>query len=122
MHKILVVDDEVRIVDLLQEFLVRMGFEVIKAYGGEEAIRVLRSDVMIDLLVVDMKMPKITGLEVIKEMVNINRKIPAIILTGSIDAEKYLINLKELGYGGVDIVHKPVDLFALLDAVKNRLK
>jgi DNA-binding response OmpR family regulator len=122
MYKILVVDDEPRIAKVLQNFLVKSGFQVTQALGGEEAIKILNSGLKIDLMMVDMKMPKVTGLEVVKEMKRINKKIPVIILTGSIDADKHLVTLKEMGFGSEDIAYKPVDLFALLDAVKMKLK
>ena len=122
MHKILVVDDEPGIIKIFETFLIKNGFEVIKAAGGEEAIKVLNSDTRIDLMLLDMKMPKVPGVDVINEMARINKKIPTIILTGSIDAEKYLEGLNRLGYTRENILYKPVDLFELLDKVKKKLR
>jgi len=122
MPKILVVDDEVEIVKILEEFLSKMGFEVIKAVGGEEGNRVLRSDVQIDLLILDMKMPKVRGVEVLSELKKTNRKIPVIILTGSIDLQRYKEQLERLGYGLNDVCDKPIDLYVLLGKVKEKLK
>jgi len=121
VYKILVVDDEPNIVKVFETFLIKGGFEVIKAAGGEEAKKVLNSDTKIDLMLLDMKMPKVSGIDVINEMVRINKKIPAIILTGSVDAEKYLIDLKALGYSREDILYKPADLFELLELIKKKL-
>ncbi|MDP3732080.1 MAG: response regulator [Candidatus Omnitrophota bacterium] len=121
MYKILVVDDEPNIVKVFETFLIKNGFEVIKAPGGEEAREILNSTVQIDLMLLDMKMPKVSGLDVINEMVRINKKIATIVLTGSIDAEKYLIDLKALGYSREDILYKPTDLFVLLGLIKNKL-
>ena len=122
MPKILVVDDEEGIRRVLAEFLAKMGFEIIQASAGEEAIGLLRSGVEMDLMNIDMKMPKVGGLEVLKEKGNLNDVRPVIILTGSVDAEKhYASGLKELGLGPGDIIYKPVDLFSLLDAVKKKL-
>ncbi len=121
MPKILVVDDEEQIRRVLAEFLTKMGFEVIKVAGGEEAIGLLRSGLDMDLMITDIKMPKVTGLDVLKQKDNLNDARPVIILTGSIDVRKYLSVLKELGFGPDDIVIKPVDLFSLLDAVKKKL-
>jgi len=122
MHKILVVDDESRIAKVLQDFLVKMGFEVTVASGGEKAIEILDSGATPDLIILDMKMPKVTGPEVLKHMQGINCKVPTIILTGSIDAEKYLQDLKELRFSSENIVYKPLDLFTLLEMVKKKLK
>jgi len=121
VYKILVVDDEPGIIKIFETFLIKNGFEVIKAAGGEEAIKVLNSDTKIDLMLLDMKMPKVPGIDVINEMVRINKRIPAIILTGSIDAERYLIDLKASGYSREDILYKPTDLFELLKLIKNKL-
>ena len=121
MPKILVVDDEEGIRRVLVEFLAKMGFEIIQASGGEEAVGLLRSGAEMDLMVIDMKMPKVAGLEVLKEKKNLNNVRPVIILTGSIDAEKHYPELKELGLGADDIIYKPVDLFELLNMVKNKL-
>jgi len=122
MYKILAVDDEPRIAEVLHEFLTKAGFDVKNVLGGREAIEIIKSDIKIDLMVLDMKMPKVTGFDVIKEMERISKKLPTIILTGSIDAEKYLGGLRVLGYTREDILHKPVDLFELLDAVKKKLQ
>lgn len=122
MPKILVVDDEEQIRRILAEFLAKIGFEVIQVSTGEEAIGLLRLGVEMDLMVVDMKMPEVGGLEVLKEKKNLHNVRPVIILTGSVDAEKdYASGLKELGLGPGDIIYKPVDLFSLLDAVKKKL-
>lgn len=122
MYKILVVDDEPQIAKILQDFLVKSGFEVTQVLGGGEAIKILNSKMKTDLMVLDMKMPKITGMDVLREMERIKRKIPTIILTGSVDAEKYLIDFIKFGYTEKDILYKPLDLFLLLDIVKKKLK
>lgn len=121
MRKILVIDDEQRIADILEGFLTKMGFEVAKAYGGEKGIEVLNSGKALDLVICDMKMPKVNGLEVIRNMIKLGLKTPVIILTGSIEAEKYLYEVESLGFKESDLAYKPVDLFALLGLIKNKL-
>lgn len=121
MYRILVVDDEPKIVKVFETLLIKNGFEVIKAAGGEEAKKILNSAAKIDLMLLDMKMPKVGGFDVINEMARINKKIPTIILTGSVDAEIYLIDLKALGYSREDILYKPADIFELLALVKKKL-
>jgi DNA-binding response OmpR family regulator len=116
-----VVDDEEQIRRILAEFLTKTGFEVIQASGGEEAIRLLKSDEKIDIFVVDMKMPKVTGRDVLKEKKMLNDVRPVIILTGSITLEKDIGALKELGVEPDDILTKPIDLFLFLEAVKKKL-
>ncbi len=121
MHKILIVDDEPEIVKILEEFLAKMGFEVTSAVGGEKGLENINSQAKIDLMVLDMKMPKVKGMDILRGLKQVNRNIPVIILTGSIDEQKHKEELEELGYGLADIQHKPVDLYRLLDAVKKKL-
>jgi len=121
MYKILVVDDEERIVDITEKFLKMNGFDVLKAIGGEEAIRILSTDAPFDLMVLDMKMPKVNGLSVIQKKAELGKKFPVLLLTGSIDAEKYIELLKDEGVTPEDILYKPIDLPVLLDKVKERL-
>ncbi|MFH1876167.1 MAG: response regulator [Candidatus Omnitrophota bacterium] len=122
MYTILVIDDEPKIADIFRRFLIKSGFKGIVAFGGEEGTGVLRSEVKIDLVTLDMKMPGITGFNVLKEMRKINKKIPVIILTGSIDLENCLLaDLQEVGFSREDILYKPLDLFAFLATVKKKL-
>ena len=64
MAEILVIDDEYQILDILERFLVKMGFQVITALGGEEGIKAIDSQ-DVDLIILDMKMPKVTGIDVL---------------------------------------------------------
>ena len=121
MYRILVVDDEAAIVKLLQEFLRKFGFEVIKAAGGEEALAMLCSPEAFDLMIVDMKMPKVAGLEVLREFKKTRGETPFIVLTGSIDIERNEKELAEAGCTKETMLYKPVDLFLLLGMVKKLL-
>ncbi|MEM7816622.1 MAG: response regulator, partial [Candidatus Aenigmatarchaeota archaeon] len=122
MYKILVVDDEKRIVDIIEKFLSLQGFSVIRAVGGEEALKILDTDTKIDLMILDMKMPKVNGMEVIKKTNALGKNFPILLLTGSIDAEKYLVDLKKFGFDTTNILHKPIDLPELLKRIKEKLK
>ena len=121
MCKILVIDDEQEIIRILEEFLAKMGFDLITAVGGEKAIEIINSQAKIDLIVLDMKMPKVKGIDVLKELRRAGRQNPVIILTGSIDAQKHRGQLSELGYNPDDICYKPIDLYVLLDMIKKKL-
>lgn len=121
IHKILVVDDEPEIVKILKMFLTKMGFEVIAALGGEEAAELLRSDINVDLMVLDMKMPRVNGIAVLKEMKSLNKQWPVIVLSGSIDMKKHAEELKRLGIDQIEYFIKPLDLYLLLEAIKKRL-
>jgi two-component system response regulator AtoC len=121
MYRILIVDDEPEILKVLETFLIKAGFEVTKALGGEEAINILSSDIKIDLMVLDIKMHGVSGVDVLLKMQKINKKIPTIILSGTLQVEKYLSSIADLGFTREDILYKPVDLFYLLDIVKKKL-
>jgi len=121
IHKILVVDDEPEIVKILKIFLTKKGFEVIAAFGGEEAAELLRSDINVDLMVLDMKMPNVSGISVLKEMKSLNKQWPVIVLSGSIDMKKHEEELKNLGIDQIEYFVKPLDLYLLLEAIKKKL-
>lgn len=120
MDKILVVDDEPEIVEVLRNFLTQKQFEVVSADCGSKAIDILNSDSAVKLMILDLKMPDKSGMEVLEELSQLNsdKKIPVIILTGSIDAEKYNSRLKKIGYSRTDIAVKPIDLNVILDKIK----
>jgi len=79
--RILVVDDEPDILQTLDTILTAEGFQVASSLDGEEAVERLTS-FRPDLLITDMKMPGMSGLEVIKEAKKIDKDLQAIVLTG----------------------------------------
>lgn len=121
MYKILIVEDEPQIAEVLREFLAKTGFEALIALGGEKAIEILNSDTKIDFIILDIKMPKVSGIEVLFEMRNKNLNHPVIILTGLINEDKYVRDIMNMGYPSVKIISKPVDLFELVVIIKNKL-
>lgn len=121
MYKILVVDDEPDIVKILKTFLTKKGFEVIDVVEGEKAVEILDSKIDFDLLIIDMKMPKVKGINVLRRMKDLNKQQPAIILSGSIDIKKHKNELRDLGYGHSEYLTKPIDLEVLLEKIKQVL-
>ena len=73
--KILVVDDESRMRKLVKDFLTRAGYQVLEAQDGEEAVDTFYSTKGINLLVLDVMMPKMDGWEVVKEIRKVS-KVP----------------------------------------------
>ena len=63
--KILVIDDESRMRKLVRDFLTKKGYEVLEASNGEEAMDIFYEDKEIDLLILDVMMPKISGFDVL---------------------------------------------------------
>ena len=121
MHRILVVDDEREIVDILAKFLEKSGFDVVTAYGGKDGIDIILSDERIDLAVLDMKMPRVSGADVLEAMYNAGKVIPVVILSGSLGVQKNIEVVRKLGYNENDILVKPINLGDLLEAVKKKL-
>lgn len=78
MHKILLVDDDRELTSLLKELLEMEGFNVVIAYDGEQALQQIDSS--IDLLLLDVMMPKKNGIETLKELRQIHQT-PVIMLT-----------------------------------------
>lgn len=78
--KILVVDDEYRMRRLIKDFLSVNGFDVLEAADGEEALNVFYSEKGIDLVILDVMMPKIGGFDVLMEM-RASSQVPVIMLT-----------------------------------------
>lgn len=121
MPRILIIDDEKEILDILEIFLIKNGFEVIKTQKGFEATDIIKSWSRIDLLILDMKMPQTSGIDVLKAMKKAGIDTPVVILSGSIDLQKDVEELNKLGYNTDSILYKPVDLFELLEKVKQKL-
>ena len=82
--KILVVDDESRMLKLVRDFLNKAGYEVIEAQDGEEALELFFSHKDVALIVLDVMMPKMDGWQVCREVRNYS-KVPIIMLTARAD-------------------------------------
>lgn len=117
MSKILVCDDDKEIVEAIEIYLTQEGYEVCKAYDGEEALQLLKRE-KVDLLIIDVMMPKLDGIRAtlkIREQEN----MPIIILSAkSEDADKIL----GLNVGADDYVTKPFNLLELVARVKSQLR
>ena len=79
-RKVLMVDDEERMRKLVRDFLVKRDFQVLEAGDGEEAIDIFFADKKIDLVILDVMMPKMSGWEVL-ETIRKYSKVPVIMLT-----------------------------------------
>src|SRR5207244_2196000 len=80
MTKVLVVDDERKMRRLLQILLERMGIDSVAAESGEEALRCFQAE-KIDLILTDLKMPGMTGLELLAKLRELDADVPVILLT-----------------------------------------
>jgi len=117
MARILVVDDEKNIRTLFQMELEEAGYEVETAAGGEEALRAMKS-ARIDLFIIDIRMPDMTGLELMQRIREREPKVPIIVCT----ALKALENDYTIWESHVDaFLPKPVDLEDLKSKVAKAL-
>ena len=115
--KILVVDDEKEIADLLEIYLISDGFEVLKAYNGEEGLRILEQE-KVDLMLLDVMMPGIDGLEMCRR-VREDKNIPIIIVSAK---SQELDKILGLSTGADDYVSKPFNPLELMARVKSQLR
>ena len=117
MAEILVCDDDKAIVEAIDIYLTQEGHHILKAYDGEEAIQILNNN-PVDLLIIDIMMPKLDG---IRATLKIREKnvLPIIILSAkSEDADKIL----GLNVGADDYVIKPFNPLELVARVKSQLR
>lgn len=117
MSKILVVDDEKAIVDILKFNLSREGFDVITASDGEEGIEVFRRE-QPDLILLDIMMPKIDGLQACKTIRN-ESSVPIIMLTARAEEVDKVLGLE---FGADDYVTKPFGVRELIARVKSNIR
>ena len=118
-YKILVIDDESRMRKLVRDFLTKKGYAVLEAGNGEEAMEIFYEDKEIDLLILDVMMPKMDGWEVCRE-VRKTSKVPIIMLTAKADERDELLGF-ELGVD--EYVTKPFSpkiLVARVEAILRR--
>ena len=86
--KILIVDDDKEIVELLSIYVKNEGYEPIQAYSGKEAITKLVTNPDIALMILDIMMPNMSGMDVVKE-VRKDSQIPIIIVSAGQDSRPY---------------------------------
>jgi phosphate regulon transcriptional regulator PhoB len=118
--KILIVDDEKDIVDLVAYNLEKEGHEVLKAYDGERAMQIVRTKAP-DLLLLDLMLPGIQGLEVCKRIRKVpeTAAIPIIMLTAKGEEIDKVLGLE---VGADDYITKPFSVKELLARVKAVLR
>jgi len=115
---ILVVDDEKNIREGLREALVLDGYEVALAADGEAALKAFENG-DVDLVITDLKMPKVSGEDLLKRVVSLYPAVPVIILTGHGSIESAVVAMRE---GAYDFLTKPVNLDHLSLLVKRALE
>lgn len=115
---ILLIDDEPKICQIIADILCLKGYDVSEAYNGEEGLRRIRAN-DIDLVLLDLKLPGISGMEILKKILKEHSEIPVIMISahGTIQTAVESIKL-----GAYDFIEKPLDADRLLIVVRNALE
>ncbi len=116
-ERILIVDDEKEIRDLIEIYLKSEGYKTIKAENGEEALDILKTE-EVDLIILDIMMPKVNGIEACLK-IREEREMPIIMLSAkSEDLDKIL----GLNTGADDYLTKPFNPLELIARIKSQLR
>jgi CheY-like chemotaxis protein len=113
LGKVLVVDDEPEVRQVLIEFLSSQGYDVVPASGGAEAVAIVQKDKP-DLVLLDVSMPHMDGVETLARITALAPGLAVIMVTANADIG---VTSKLLALGAVDYVPKPFDLDYLDQAV-----
>lgn len=117
MYQILVADDDKEIVDAIEIYLKKEGYHILKAYDGEQALKILR-DNEIHLIILDIMMPYKDGIETLEEIRKF-KTIPVILLSAkSEDYDK----IGGLNAGADDYITKPFNPLELIARVNSQLR
>jgi DNA-binding NtrC family response regulator len=112
--KVLLVDDEKEFVDLLGERMSARGMEVSSTTSAADALKIAEEQTF-DAIVLDLMMPEMDGLEVLKNLKAKRPELQVILLTGHGTIEK---GVEAMRLGAMDFVEKPADLDALTEKIK----
>ncbi|MFN9855162.1 MAG: sigma-54-dependent transcriptional regulator [Bacteroidota bacterium] len=117
MAVILIIDDEKSIRNVLKDILQHEGYQVEEAPDGEQGIKLFSSK-SFDLVLCDIKMPKIDGMDVLQQIMELNPEVPVIMISGHGTIETAVEAVKK---GAFDFISKPPDLNRLLITIRNAL-
>ncbi|MGC8847077.1 MAG: sigma-54-dependent transcriptional regulator, partial [Candidatus Hydrogenedens sp.] len=115
--KILVIDDEPLMREFIEEAMTRAGYRVVSSGSGAEGVELIKTQPF-DLIITDLKMEPVDGMEVLQESVKVSPEIPVIIMTAYATIETAIRTLKA---GAVDYLVKPFTPEAIEIAVKRAL-
>jgi len=113
--RVLLVDDEAPFVEALAKRLDKRGVTVITALSGAEAIEKLAGDSRIDVVILDVKMPGMDGIETLTQIKGAHPLVEVIMLTGHATVESAIVGLK---LGALDYLMKPCEMDLLLAKIQ----
>ncbi len=116
--KILIVDDEEKMRRILEIMLQQMGFQISQAGNGLEALENIKHE-KIDLVITDLKMPKLDGMGLLKQLRADDNTVPVIMVTahGAIETA-----VTAMQYGASDYILRPFELEAVETSIQRTLK
>lgn len=112
---VLLVDDEVPFVETMTKRLTKRKLEVITAFNGQEALEVLDKNAKIEVVILDVKMPGMDGVETLKEIKKRHPLVEVIMLTGHATVETAIDGMK---LGALDYLMKPCEMDLLMAKVE----
>ena len=112
--RVLIVEDEKNIVDIIRFNLLREGYDTLEAYDGEEGLALARAEKP-DLILLDVMMPKMMGFDVCRALRGEGDNVPIIILTAREEEEDKVLGLE---IGADDYITKPFSMRELIARVK----
>jgi DNA-binding NtrC family response regulator len=111
---VLLVDDEAPFIETMTKRLSKRKLKVSKALSGEEALEALEADNLIDVVILDVKMPGMDGIETLKEIRRAFPLVEVIMLTGHATVET---SIEGMRLGAFDYLMKPCDMDVLMEKV-----
>lgn len=117
MYHILVCDDDKEIVSAIEIYLSKEGYNILKAYDGEGAINLIQEN-RVDLILLDIMMPKKDGMEALKQ-IRKDKNLPIIMLSAKSEDNDKIQGLNE---GADDYITKPFNPLELIARVKSALR
>lgn len=112
--KVMLVDDERPFVETITKRLSKRNLEVVPAFSGKEALELLEKDDQIDIVILDVKMPVMDGIETLREIKRGYALVEVIMLTGHATVETAIDGMR---YGAYDYLMKPCDIETLMQKV-----
>jgi len=112
---VLLVDDEVPFVETMTKRLTKRELQITSAFNGKDALEQLRGDSAVEIVILDVKMPGIDGIETLREIKARHPLVEVIMLTGHATVETAIDGMK---LGAFDYLMKPCDMDQLISKVK----
>lgn len=112
---LLLVDDEAPFLDAMTKRLKHRGFDVLDALSGHAALNVLKGNPSLEVVILDVKMPGMSGIETLTEIKRLHPLVEVIMLTGHATVESAIEGMKQ---GAFDYLMKPCEIEILVSKVE----